>query len=211
MVGIARRAALAHRATERDGADVKVLRPLFFDVRGREGRGAKSFLRLVARSAARDGEHEGGLVCRRRAARDAETTVPASVNAFTRVHKVQFNALIDETGVSGHDDCPAAPASGHGGDVKAFLPLFIDPLEGERVAHLVRLLRVRRAFRHDDDGRAGGRTRERGDVVSIVPLFQDPVLRQEMRRQVPNLRAEARTGVHDERPELSRTGDAGDE
>lgn len=55
--------------------------------------------------------------------------------------------LVREACISGHDNAPSAASGGHGRHVEALPPLLVDPLEGEGVADLVRLLRVRRAWR----------------------------------------------------------------
>ena len=47
------------------------------------------------------------------------------------------------------------------------LPLLVNPLERERVAHLVRLLRVRRALGHDHKRRAVGGAGKGGDVIAL--------------------------------------------
>merc|ERR1712072_785349 len=39
----------------------------------------------------------------------------------------------------GHDHRPSLTGGGHGGHIEALLPLLVDPLEGERVAHFVAL------------------------------------------------------------------------
>ena len=44
--------------------------------------------------------------------------------------------LVDVARVAAHDDGPARVARRHARDVKALLPLFVDPLEREAVAHL---------------------------------------------------------------------------
>lgn len=88
VVGIARRVVLVYCVIECDGVDVKVFCLFFFDVCGWEGWGVKSFLCFVVRSAARDGEYEGGLVCRRRVVRDVEIIVLVLVNVFIWVYKV---------------------------------------------------------------------------------------------------------------------------
>ena len=95
-----RRARLTHRATKGDGADVKILGPFFLDVRGWERRRSESLLRLVARTSSRDGEDKGGLVAGGAAARYPISAVPAAVNALARVHEIELDALVDETGVA---------------------------------------------------------------------------------------------------------------
>ena len=206
-----RRLLLRHRPPECDGADVEVLGPLLLDVRARERARAQRLLRLIRGPAPRDGQHKRRLVRRRGAARDPKARIPAPVDPFRRVHEIELDALVHEPGVARHDHRPPRPARRHGRDVEPFLPLFVDPLKRKRVAHLVRLLGVRRAFGHDHQRATRGGPGECRDVVPVVPLLQDPVLREELGGELPHLRAEPGTRVHDERPELLSARDRADE
>mmetsp|Transcript_11865 Transcript_11865/g.51090 ORF Transcript_11865/g.51090 Transcript_11865/m.51090 type:complete len:666 (-) Transcript_11865:112-2109(-) len=202
---------LRHRPAKRDGADVQVLRPLLLDVRAGKCARAQRLLRLIRGPAPGNGEHERRLVRGGGAARDPEPAVPAPVDPLRGVHEVQLDALVHETGVARHDDGPPGAAGGHGRDVKALLPLLVDPLERKRVAHLVRLLGVARALGHDHQRGARRGPGEGGDVVAVVPLLEDPIFGEELGGQLPHLRAEPRARVHDERPQLLRARHGADE
>mmetsp|Transcript_23442 Transcript_23442/g.73476 ORF Transcript_23442/g.73476 Transcript_23442/m.73476 type:complete len:486 (+) Transcript_23442:112-1569(+) len=185
--------------------NVQVLVPLLLHVLRGEGARAQRLLRLqavVQRPLARHAKHERRLVGRGRAASDAEARVPAAVDALGRVHEVQLHALVDEAGVAGHDDAPAGAAGAHGGHVEALLPLLVDPLEGEAVAHLVRLLCVLRALGHHHQAVAAHAPGERGDVEALLPLLHDPLLGQEGVGELVHLVREPCARVHHEGPQL---------
>ena len=58
------------------------------------------------------------------------------VNALAGVLEVELNTLVDEAGISRHDNGPSGVGRCHASDVEALLPLLVDPLEGEGVAYL---------------------------------------------------------------------------
>mmetsp|Transcript_11464 Transcript_11464/g.24276 ORF Transcript_11464/g.24276 Transcript_11464/m.24276 type:complete len:714 (-) Transcript_11464:73-2214(-) len=191
--------------------NVQVLAPLLLDVGAGEGARPQRLLRLVDGPLARDREDKGRLVRRRRAAGDPEARVPPPVDALARILKVEFHDLVDVSRVPGHDDGPAGVAGAHAGDVKAFLPLLVDPLERERVADLVALLREGGALAHHHKGPAHRRPRDAADVVPFLPPLHDPVLGQKSGRKLVHLGRVSRACVHDEGPELLVARDAADE
>ena len=58
------------------------------------------------------------------------------VDPLAGVLEVELHTLVDEAGISRHDDGPSGVGRCHAGDIEALLPLLVDPLEGERVADL---------------------------------------------------------------------------
>jgi hypothetical protein len=65
-------------------------------------------------------------------------SVPSSVDAFRRVLEVQLHALVNKARIARHHNRPACVGCGHAGHIEPFLPLLVDPLEGEGVGHLYR-------------------------------------------------------------------------
>lgn len=59
--------------------------------------------------------------------------IPSPVNSLTGILEIQLHALVNKASIAGHDNSPACMAGGHAGDVEAFLPLLVDPLEGKAV------------------------------------------------------------------------------
>ena len=59
--------------------------------------------------------------------------IPSPVNSLAGILEIQLHTLVNEASIAGHDNSPACMAGGHAGDVEAFLPLLVDPLEGKTV------------------------------------------------------------------------------
>mmetsp|Transcript_37605 Transcript_37605/g.95048 ORF Transcript_37605/g.95048 Transcript_37605/m.95048 type:complete len:883 (-) Transcript_37605:26-2674(-) len=200
----------AHSPAVRDPGDEQVARPLVLDARHGKVGGAQRLLRLVGRPPLAQADHKGALVGRGGARRDAEAGVPAAVDALAGVLEVQLHTLVREGRVARDDHRPAGAAGGHARHVEALLPLLVDPLEREKVRHLVALLRVRGPLGHHDQAGAGGGAGDAGDVVALLPAVLDPLLGQEGDAEKVHLLRVAGARVQDERPQVLAARDARD-